>query len=125
MSGFGQGRHLVLDGFGNPERLRNPEFVRTFLVDLVELAGMELVDLNVYDVEARVEDRRPGVFVDTGGVTGYAVLTTSHASIHTWPDRGEFRFDLYSCRSFDGSELEAFVLEALGGRAEQKINWVR
>jgi S-adenosylmethionine decarboxylase len=118
------GRHLILDGFADAAKLRSAMFVRAFLERVVELAKMELVDLRVYELEARPAGP-DGDFVDPGGVTGYAVLTTSHASIHTFPEAGRFKFDLYSCRDFPGGDLEEFVLRELGARAELKLNWVR
>lgn len=118
------GRHLILDGFADPTKLRSRLFVETFLRRVVELAKMELVDLRVYELEAG-EPREDGGFVDPGGVTGYALLTTSHASIHTFPGTGSFKFDLYSCRDFAGGDLEEFVLRELEAIAELKLNWVR
>jgi S-adenosylmethionine decarboxylase len=38
------------------------------------------------------------VFPGGGGVTGLLMLTESHLSCHTFPERGFAAFDLYSCR---------------------------
>jgi hypothetical protein len=34
-------------------------------------------------------------------VTGYSLCTTSHASLHTWPEYRELDFDVFSCLPFD------------------------
>lgn len=35
------------------------------------------------------------------GITGYLLLSTSHLSIHTWPEHGYIAIDLFSCLSED------------------------
>ena len=37
-------------------------------------------------------------FPTPGGVTGFLLLTESHLSVHTFPERGFAAFDLYCCR---------------------------
>jgi S-adenosylmethionine/arginine decarboxylase-like enzyme len=120
-----KGKHLIVDGRADAGRLQDREVVGKLLRGVVELAEMALVDLKVYLVEGADPPNGGGEFVDDGGLTGYAVLTTSHASIHTWPNRGEFRFDLYSCRPFDHRAVEEFVLRQLSGRSDRTIDWER
>ena len=31
------------------------------------------------------------------GVTGYALLADSHISIHTWPEKGVAKCDIFTC----------------------------
>jgi S-adenosylmethionine decarboxylase len=36
-------------------------------------------------------------FSPNGGVSGVAVLSESHISVHTWPERGFAAFDVFMC----------------------------
>ena len=36
-----------------------------------------------------------------GGYTAVALLSESHASIHTWPELGRVRYDVFTCSDLD------------------------
>jgi S-adenosylmethionine decarboxylase len=38
------------------------------------------------------------VFPETGGVTGFVMLSESHLAVHTWPEHGAATLNLYCCR---------------------------
>jgi S-adenosylmethionine/arginine decarboxylase-like enzyme len=118
------GRHLIIDGVGDPVKLRSRSFVGAFLLRVAELASMQVVDVRVYELPAG-PPRPDGGFVDPGGVTGYALLTTSHVSIHTFPETGEFKFDLYSCRDFDPEAVRGSVYGQLGVSSAESEDWDR
>jgi S-adenosylmethionine decarboxylase len=49
-----------------------------------------------------------------GGVTGAVVLSESHMSIHTWPERSYVTIDVYVCNYSDNNREKARTLfEAL------------
>jgi S-adenosylmethionine decarboxylase proenzyme len=52
--------------------------------------------------------RRAGV---NGGVSGVAVLSESHISVHTWPEKGFAAFDVFMCGAAEPQKAIA-VLEA-------------
>jgi S-adenosylmethionine/arginine decarboxylase-like enzyme len=98
------GAHLTIDAYGcHPERLADLSLVYCWLKELPEKLGMEILFppychdyVNVNPLES--------------GVTGIVGLTTSHASIHTYPYmhcedapdvRGIAFVDVFSCRPFD------------------------
>ena len=100
----GYGPHLTIDAYGcDPERLADLSLVYRWLKDLPALLGMEVLFppychdyVNVNPLES--------------GVTGIVGLTTSHASIHTYPNMhceddpsltGIAFVDVFSCRPFD------------------------
>jgi len=43
------------------------------------------------------------------GVTGMVGITTSHSSIHFWPEH--YMFDLYSCREFEVETVTEMLKE--------------
>ncbi len=55
------------------------------------------------------------------GITYFAVISTSHFSIHTWPEYGYAAVDVFSCREFVVEKLTESLKEAFGA-SETKIN---
>jgi S-adenosylmethionine/arginine decarboxylase-like enzyme len=101
------GRHIKVLGRGSPVLLGSTKTVRDFLEKAIVGLGMRMLgDVVIHDVELEIKKLDVEPFEDEGGVTGIAVLSTSHVSIHTWPLRyqrsGEemFVLDAYSCRDF-------------------------
>ena len=43
---------------------------------------------------------------ENGGVTGCALITTSHIVIHTWDSTLEFQLDVYSCKGYRQKDVE-------------------
>jgi S-adenosylmethionine/arginine decarboxylase-like enzyme len=96
-------KHLVFTGV-SPNPPKDPNFIKQFLLDLVDVARMEVF----MPPQAKYcEDPT------NAGVTGTVVITTSHASVHVW-DYGLVQADLYSCKDFDTDEVAAFLAETLG-----------
>ncbi len=112
------GRHVKIIGKGSPELLRSVTGIKTLLETLVERLGMRLLDVaHMYEVEEEIQKLGVEPFEDEGGVTGVAVLSTSHCAVHTWPLRAHFVMDVYSCRDFDIDEARLVVEESLGAYA--------
>jgi S-adenosylmethionine decarboxylase proenzyme len=79
------GRHLILDLYGcDPELLDNYEELQRLLE-----ASLVLAKANIL--------RIVGKKFEPQGVTLLALLSESHASIHTWPQIGYCAIDLYTC----------------------------
>lgn len=78
-------------------------------VMVAPLTEAEVLDLlnhlvNVVDMELMKLPNNPNVGFQPGencGVTGVAIITTSHMVLHTWDDTNDFQFDLYSCKMYD------------------------
>lgn len=108
MKGIGEmmdprkGRHMKYLFTGDPDFLNDVEVVRRFLEDLVEAIDMEAVDEpKVYYLPPVPENMSLDCPNDAGGVTGVVVLSTSHASIHTFPECSYAVCDVYSCKDYD------------------------
>lgn len=90
------GMHLMLDAYeANPKKLDDMKLIFKFLNTLVKKIGMsQLTAPIVIDCDETETGKDPG------GISGFVVIAESHISIHTFPKRGFFTMDLYSCREF-------------------------
>lgn len=119
-----KGRHLIVTGFAGSEfssRLDDPDHVATFLQEVVEAANMHVL-MGPHVVRVPLEPGKACSDEDCGGVTGVVVLSTSHASIHTWPLHGRVSFDLYSCHDFDPDVVLQLLIDRLGVRGGEILN---
>ncbi len=108
-----EGRHVKLLGHGcDPAKLGNVDHVKATIAGLVEACGMRALGLHAYDVEIEIAKLHAEPFEDEGGVTVVGVLSTSHAAIHTWPARGFFVLDVYSCRDFNAKAITHLLFQA-------------
>jgi S-adenosylmethionine decarboxylase len=54
---------------------------------------------------------KPRIKGDLAGITGMCVVSESHISIHTWPERNYFAFDIFSCSDFDENKVISIIGE--------------
>lgn len=80
------GTHLIVDLWGG-KRLDEIEHVEDTLREAVEKASATLLRIDLHQFEPN------------GGVSGVAVLSESHISIHTWPERSFAAVDVFMCGS--------------------------
>ena len=79
------GKHYLLNLYGCPfDRLNN----HRFLVDLLENAAAASGATVVQTIYKKF---------DPQGVTVLCLLSESHISIHTWPEKGEAAVDIFTC----------------------------
>lgn len=79
------GRHLILDLYDcDPRILDDYDRLQQALEEALRLAGANII-------------RIIGEKFQPQGVTLLALLSESHASIHTWPELGYAAVDLYTC----------------------------
>ncbi len=78
------GTHLIIDLFG-ASRLDEVEHMKTALKRCVEVAGATLLHIHLHH------------FTPNGGVSGVAVLSESHISVHSWPEANYAAFDVFMC----------------------------
>jgi S-adenosylmethionine decarboxylase len=78
------GSHLILD-LWECEGLDDAERIEKAMVDAVTAAGATLLHIHLHK------------FSPNGGVSGVAVLSESHISVHTWPEKGFAAFDVFMC----------------------------
>jgi S-adenosylmethionine decarboxylase len=99
----------VVDAFGcEPARLRSRAELEALFRAVVE-------ELGLHPLRETVWHEFPG----PGGLTGFLLLSESHLSIHTFPERGYAALDLYCCRPRPSWDWQARLREFLGaGRVE-------
>lgn len=111
------GSHLLLDLYG-AKYLDDIGRIEQAMRDCVEECGATLLHIHLHH------------FSPSGGVSGVAVLSESHISVHTWPERDYAAFDVFMCgdaqpensiavlkRAFTPQRLA--VSEELRGRSDQ------
>ena len=99
-------KHLILNAVvKNP--INDEVTCNEWLQKLVEIVNMEIL----IPPHSKYCDI-PG----NEGVTGTVVITTSHMSIHIWPQlpKPYIRMDVYSCKDFNAEQVVSFVDSTMG-----------
>ncbi|MDF2680915.1 MAG: hypothetical protein K0R47_2105 [Brevibacillus sp.] len=99
-----QGRHLIIDAFEcDPALLDDLSYLEQTLSNIVLSLGMEKLAYNFHHFEPH-------------GVTGLLLLSTSHMSIHTWPEYSYAAFDLFTCGDTDPTTQIDALLRGLSAK---------
>ncbi|MFH1849012.1 MAG: adenosylmethionine decarboxylase [archaeon] len=108
--------HLTLDAYGaDKEKLSDVGLVTDVLTRMPDDVGMTKIS------EPMVVNYKAGKDIDSG-ISGVILIAESHISIHTFPARGYFSFDLFSCREFDAAKIVQFIKGRFGaGRVVENI----
>lgn len=81
------GGHYVLDFFGcSLNQLDSMKFWQKNLGKAARAADMEILKSHFHKFEPH-------------GITGFLLLSTSHISVHTWPEHNFAACDVFSCSS--------------------------
>ncbi|MBO8171175.1 MAG: adenosylmethionine decarboxylase [Bacillaceae bacterium] len=79
------GRHVAIDTWGvNFDVLNDVEFLKRHMVEAAEVSGATVLDVQSKKFEPQ-------------GATVLVLLSESHLSIHTYPEKGFAAFDCYTC----------------------------
>ncbi|CAH8708233.1 adenosylmethionine decarboxylase [Paenibacillus thiaminolyticus] len=79
------GRHVAVDTWGvDFDLLNNAEYLQTQLVEAAEACGATVLSVQSKQFEPQ-------------GATVLVMLSESHLSIHTYPERGFAAIDCYTC----------------------------
>tara|TARA_B100000963_G_C22454082_1_gene592527 strand:- start:49 stop:378 length:330 start_codon:yes stop_codon:yes gene_type:complete len=103
-------KHILFDFKDcSSELLDDDNHIRVSLYHAVTESKSKLIHLQVHKFEPQ-------------GVTGFALLAESHISIHTWPETGVAKCDIFTCS--DECEPEKAV-EYLGKRLEAQSTTIQ
>ena len=77
------GEHVTLDFIG-VKKVYSQKFYEKIIYKIAKLAKVEILGINSHKFEPQ-------------GVTALAMLAESHLSIHTWPETGVAKCDIFTC----------------------------
>lgn len=97
--------HIIFDATGcDKKQIASEKFVFKMLMDIPKLVNMKiLVGPNL------VRDYGPS----NTGITGVAIISFSHITIHTFDKTGEVFIDIFSCRQFDYEKIRRYLFKKL------------
>lgn len=95
------GTHLIID-LKDASRLDDLEHIETTLRKCVDVSKATLLHIHLHH------------FTPNGGVSGVAVLSESHISIHTWPEANYAALDVFMCGIAEPQNSIAVLKEAFG-----------
>jgi len=79
------GRHVAVDTWGaDYELLNNADWLQTQMIEAAEVCGATVLSVQSHSFEPQ-------------GTTVLVLLSESHISIHTYPERGFAALDCYTC----------------------------
>ncbi|GFR39082.1 S-adenosylmethionine decarboxylase proenzyme [Insulibacter thermoxylanivorax] len=79
------GRHVAVDAWGVPfDKLNDPEWLQAQLVEAAEASGATVLSVQARQFEPQ-------------GASVLVMLSESHLSIHTYPEKGFAAIDCYTC----------------------------
>jgi S-adenosylmethionine decarboxylase len=78
------GTHLLVDVL-HGTRLDDIDHIEQTFRECIEVSGATLLHIHLHH------------FTPNGGVSGVAVLSESHISIHSWPEYGYAAIDIFMC----------------------------
>ena len=94
------GKHFILNLYQcDPDLLNNPEYICRALESAAVRAGATVLQTICHQFEPQ-------------GVTAISMLSESHISIHTWPEKGTAACDIYTCGDCD-PKAGGFILKIL------------
>lgn len=77
------GMHVTVDLY-NASRLDDINYIEEVMRECISVCGAHLLHINLHQFSPN-------------GVTGVAILSESHISVHTWPERNFAAFDIFMC----------------------------
>lgn len=87
-------------------KLRDEEFIKGFLLKLVDICKMTLI-------MGPHTHKFKGDLMEQDGISGIVVIAESHIAIHTAPEFGTASIDIFSCKEFEYWEGIAYILSEL------------
>lgn len=102
------GTHVIGDLSGiEPRLLMDEQFLMTMLKEALERESFTIL--------GQQSVKFPG---EESGVTGFYVLSESHAAFHSYPEYGYIAIDVFSCGDSRPDRVVASVARALGAEID-------
>lgn len=107
-----KGLHILIDLYRcDPHQINSRKFWEETLLGAASAASMEILHTHFHQFEPQ-------------GITGFLLLSTSHISIHSWPEYNYVACDVFSCSDDVNTEKAAdFLVKAVecGRKKIQKV----
>jgi len=99
------GKHLIIDAYEcNRDSLWNVTNIEVMLIDITNMIGLKpLSEPLIYIVDETMIKKS-----DTG-ITGGIIFMESHFTFHAFPEKNYFSADIYSCNSFNHTEVIKYI----------------
>lgn len=96
------GRHIILDAWGiDFDKINDIDFLKYHMEEAAKACGATVLSVE-------------GFAFDPYGATVMVVLSESHLSIHTYPEKGYAAIDGYTCGvTFDPEDAIAYLIKIL------------
>ena len=107
------GKHLICDlkGIQNKELLNSFDGLKDLMIEICKKNEFQILDTTEYKFEPI-------------GCTILFLLSESHMSIHTFPEKNHISFDLYTCRQYKDNEQYNSIIRMLLSRLQASNNSV-
>lgn len=124
------GIHLIMDVITKDiKKICSEKHILDYINKCIKISGMEKLDrINLHKL--------PVDNSNLVGITAIVPLSTSHMSIHTWPELNYISIDLFSCkyfevrdivdytkRYFDTSRIDIKEIERHIGKPQKSYQW--
>ena len=110
--------HIIFDAVDCDKKMISDEkFVFKLLMDIPKLVDMKILAgpniVRDYDLK-------------NTGITGIAIISFSHISIHTFDLTGQVFIDVFSCRQFNYKKIRSYLLKKLKIKPPQvQTQWIK
>lgn len=79
------GNSFIFDIYGcNSDELNSEEFIHNVAIEILQIIGADIIQEHIHHFTP-------------GGITYSAIISASHISIHTWPEKNFMTLDIFSC----------------------------
>jgi S-adenosylmethionine decarboxylase proenzyme len=105
------GKHLICDlkDIENLELLNSIDSLKDLMIEICKKNEFQILDVIDYKFEPI-------------GCTILFLLSESHMSIHTFPEKNHISFDLYTCRQYKDNEQYNNIVRMLLSRLQASHN---
>ena len=107
---------LSIDGISKSDKLTDREYLENIVHGIIEICNMRLInDSSIISLNIPLELNKINKipFEDEGGISILAGITTSHITLHVWPERKCFMFDLVSCKKYNWEKVVNYIKHTL------------
>ena len=107
------GNHYLIDLYECDKSLLNdPIAVKNTIHSIIDKIGTRLISENYKEFSPV-------------GISGFAIISESHISIHTWPEYSFAAIDIFSCNKAVADEISEYVKTQFGSKICEVINHER